>query len=159
MEIFEGKMKSKLTDEQGRLTDVGKESFRVLFLEQVHDILNCAETEEEARILGANLSSFVADLISKKVLEFHVARAKVSKLWKMSDDEFEAYLTEKYKDVVAERVNEGKTPFFSMNEKEVERYNSIAKRKMRELRDEMDKEKLARQNEPTYGVRLTKHKE
>ena len=152
-------MKSKLTDEQGRLTDVGKESFRVLFLEQVHDILNCAETEEEARILGANLSSFVADLISKKVLEFHVARAKVSKLWKMSDDEFEAYLTEKYKDVVAERVNEGKTPFFSMNEKEVERYNSIAKRKMRELRDEMDKEKLARQNEPTYGVRLTKHKE
>lgn len=132
---------NELFNEQGQLTEYGQETFERTLKAPIQEILNCSESEAEARVLGGNLSSFVADLISKKVMAFQDERAKTSKLWKMSDDEFETYLTEKYKDVVVERVNEGKTPFFSMNEKEVERYNPIAKRKMRELRDEMDKEK------------------
>jgi hypothetical protein len=143
-----------LFNEQGQLTDFGKAILKNYFDVNIALTLDTADNEAEARTMGSCLMAFVADAVNKKVMAFQAETAKMGKLWEMSDDEFETYLTEKYKDVVAERVNEGKTPFFSMNEKEVERYHPIAKRKMRELRDEMDEEK-AKQIPPCNGVRLT----
>ncbi len=133
--------KRSLFNEQGQLTEFGRAILGNYFDVNIALTLGTADNEAEARTIGACLSSYVAELISKKVQAFHEEAAKMGELWKMSDDEFKAYLTEKYKDVVAELINEGKPPFFSMNQKEVERYDSIAKKEMRKLRDEMDKEK------------------
>ncbi len=145
--------KRSLFNEQGQLTEFGREILKNYFDVNIALTLGTADDEAEVRTIGSCLMSFVADAVNKKIMDFKAQDAKVSKLWQMNDGEFEAYLENKYKDVVAERVSQGLTPFYSMNDSEVQRYHPIAKAKMRELRDEMDKER-EKQLPPCNGVRL-----
>lgn len=140
-------MKNKLYTENGRLSDYGKDTFGNI-KNIVAEILNTAQDESETRLLGSLLFSYIGDLVSTKAQIF-IDRQK-SHLWQMTDDEFQAYLDDKYKDVVAELIRQKKLPFYSMTQEECDRYQPIAKKSceetMKEIQEMLDKQA----NEPHY---------
>lgn len=84
---------SKVFKEDGNLSDYGNATFKAALDGEVKLILGMANTEAELQIIGSLLLKRVADLISEQRA---VTKQFTSKLDKMTDDQFEAYLKIKY---------------------------------------------------------------
>ncbi len=112
-----------IVNESGQLTDEGKKLFDSHL--EIDNILSIAHSEAEIRTLGSIISSHIGNLVSFKVSEFIL---KGNLLWKMTDDEFEQFIKNKYPSL-----------FISMTEEEVERFDPIAKKRMENVNEEIRK--------------------
>lgn len=95
----------KYFTETGFLTPEGKELISG-FEAEITKILNQVDGEQPVRIMGSILTKLVGEAVSSKLLKILTAKNKkekiLSDLFKMTDEEFQKYLDDKYRPTYGE---------------------------------------------------------
>lgn len=130
---------NKLFKENGMLSAYGEETFARFLDGEILTLLNAAEDESELRIISSLIMQRVGNLTADRI----TVKKKAADIFaKMSDQQFEEYLQEKYGDDWRLR---------SLTQAEFDRVRPLSQEKIRKLLEEGAKQVT---KFPSNGVRF-----